>query len=148
MEQWQYEHIVSQLHRTYRKRHENFVLGALIHDEVIGELLVFTQHYVRFKTEGYALVDIFYPQLDIAIEVDEPLHQNFRESDRKREQQLKETLACDVIRIDVASGNIYDQVKLLREELVNRMNQLRSSGKWKPWTEPPSISFDKLRAYP
>lgn len=108
-------------------------------------MLVYTQHYVRFKTEGYALVDIYYPQLNIAIEVDEPQHQKYRESDDNRERRLKEVLSCEVFRIDVSLGDVPRQVEALRGDLLKRMNLLKSSKNWKPWKEPSYILFEKLR---
>ena len=145
MEQWQYEHFVSQIHRTAYKRYENFVLGALIHDKVIQDLLITTQHYVRLKNEGYALVDIYFPQLKIAVEVDEPHHENSQAADQEREKQIQDALACDVVRISIASGNVPSQVDALRRMLIQRMKDVRSSGKWKPWTKPRHVVLEDLR---
>ena len=82
MENWKYACLVDQIHRTAYKRHENFVLGSLIHDPLLSELKVITQHYVRLKDSNYALIDIFFPQLNLAVEVDEPHHEGQRDSDQ------------------------------------------------------------------
>lgn len=145
MEQWQYDHFIRQIHRTEYKRHENFVLGALIHDGLIQELLVTTQQYVRLGDEGYALVDIYFPQLGIAVEVDEPHHDAHRNADLERERYIRDALACDVIRIDVAAGDIPSQVKSLRNVLIERMDTMKSKGNWKPWVQPRHVLLDDLR---
>ena len=85
MESWKYEYFVQQLHRTAYKQHESFVFGALVHDARLRDLRVTTQQYARRRDFGYALVDIYYPQIHLAVEVDEPHHGNQAEEDRERE---------------------------------------------------------------
>jgi very-short-patch-repair endonuclease len=145
MESWKYEYLVHQLHRTAYKQHESYVLGALIHDPRLHELKVATQQYVRRRDCGYALVDIYFPQIKLGLEVDEPYHANQSDADREREWHVRTGLECAIVRIEVARGSVPDQVEALKEEILRRIEAANSAGNWRPWEEPRRIEIDRLQ---
>ncbi len=58
--------------------------------------LILRQHEVgRYSLDGYC------PMLSLAIEVDERIHQNNIEEDKLRENQIKELINCNFLRIDI-----------------------------------------------
>ncbi len=94
---WKYSYLVDQIHRAAYKRHESFVIGALIHDSNLTDLKPCTQFYVNRKDGGYALLDLFYPQVNLAVEIDEPHHENNKSKDCLRQKVVEENLDCDFI---------------------------------------------------
>lgn len=65
---WKYLHYIEQIRRTFHvkknkknfriKKHENFIITSLIHDERLRELKPLTQHYVPLADKNYALIDL------------------------------------------------------------------------------------------
>lgn len=85
MESWKFDYLVSQIHRTAYKKYENYIVGALLHDKMLPDLKPCTQYYVVRTGGGYALLDLYFPQIEFAIEIDEPHHINNKESDNLRQ---------------------------------------------------------------
>lgn len=51
-----------------------------------------TQQYVKGNDNEYYLIDLYLPQINIGVEVDEAFHKNNYESDLKRELKIEEKL--------------------------------------------------------
>lgn len=142
---WKYHHYISQLQRTTKKVHENFVVSSLFHDSRLSELLPLTQYYVRRDEKRYALVDLYYPQLHIAVEIDEPHHAFNADTDRIRESEVEIRSGCKFRRIRVADDDILAQIEKLKEDLVEEKNALNALGIFEAWAEPKSATFDELK---
>lgn len=66
--------MVKTLSRTKRKDYENYIINAIWHK--IGRLDIqpVTQQYVK-RTDGkYALIDLYFPQINVSIEFDEEFY--------------------------------------------------------------------------
>ena len=63
-----------------------------------------TQHHVKRVDNKYYLLDLYYPQIGLAIEVDEPYHQATREQDKYRQEIVAEKLSCGFERIRISDG--------------------------------------------
>lgn len=72
------DYLVKTLSRTKRKDYENYIINAIWHKLDNMELKPVSQQYVKFKNGNYALMDLYFPQLQIAIEVDEACHQKIK----------------------------------------------------------------------
>ncbi|MYL29714.1 hypothetical protein GLW03_07750 [Halobacillus halophilus] len=77
------EYLVKTFARTKKKDYENYILTAIWHKLDNLNLKPVTQQYVK-RREGYALMDLYFPQLHIGIEVDEAFHKNRQTQDRLR----------------------------------------------------------------
>jgi len=141
--EWKYHHYTTQIRRTYRKQHENFVVTSLVHDSRLSELAPYTQHYVKRSDQGYALIDLYYPQLDLAIEIDEPYHDAATEADALRERVVAENLNCEFIRISVSTGDVLEQIEALKLHIIAR--KLERKEHLTLWEPPKSIDFMELR---
>ena len=86
---WKYNHYIRQIHKTAYKQHESFIIGSLFHDKSLRDLLPITQYYVERIDKKYALIDIFYPQLNLAIEIDEPCHEKHVIKDYCRQNDIE-----------------------------------------------------------
>ena len=94
---WKYNYYVEQIRRTFHvkknkkdfvvKKYENYVITALLHDERLRDLKPITQYYVPISDTNYALVDLYYPQINLVIEVDEPHHLDNKEKFSEKEKK-------------------------------------------------------------
>lgn len=91
--------------RTYRKKYENYVVNAIYNRVGNSELVPVTQQFVRNPNDQrrYYLLDLYFPQLNYGIEVDEGHHLNpeNKESDVIREQDIRSAISCDEGRISI-----------------------------------------------
>ena len=142
---WKYEYLVEQIHRTSYKRHENFVIGSLIHDPDLSNLKPCTQYYVRRNDKNYALIDLYYPQIDLAIEVDEPHHENNIQSDRDRESDVSKNLSCEFVRISISSGNVMNQINSLKKRIFEKQSDYISNNKFESWNKPEVIDIEDAK---
>ncbi|MEK5023160.1 AbaSI family restriction endonuclease [Paenibacillus sp. FSL M7-1046] len=78
------DYLVKTLSRTKRKDYENYIINAIWHKLDNMELKPVSQQYVKRKDGGYALMDLYFSQLQVAIEVDESYHKNNQEADKLR----------------------------------------------------------------
>jgi len=138
---WKYEYLVDQIHRTSYKKHENFVVGSLLHDNELSDLMPRTQHYVDKIDNGYALIDLFYPQINLAIEIDEPAHESNYLHDNNRQRIIENELNCNFFRIKVQQGKVISQINELKKIIKKLRTETKRSGKWKSWEKPERLSL-------
>lgn len=70
--------------KIQNKEHELFVISRIIHLLNDQQIEFSTQQYVRAGSKWYFL-DLYFPQLGIAIEIDESFHKNQVKKDKVRE---------------------------------------------------------------
>ncbi len=143
MEDWKYNHYIEQIRRTFHlkknkkdfrvKKHENFVITALLHDERLRKLKPLTQHYVPLSDSNYALIDLYYPQIDLAIEVDEPHHLDNQDADKERQEGIESLIQCDFIRFEVDAGNIISDIETAKKQMIEKMETLKAKGEFEEW---------------
>lgn len=103
--------------RTSHKRWESIVMYALHY--ALRDVKLMSQYPVdKYFIDGY------FPDLKIAVEIDEPYHNRQKEDDSKRESDIKTELNCEFFRINV-SEPVYEQI----DTLVDKIRAL-SPPKW------------------
>lgn len=147
---WKYNYYVEQIRRTFHvkknkkdfvvKKYENYVITALLHDERLRDLKPITQYYVPISDTNYALVDLYYPQINLVIEVDEPHHLDNKEADLERQKAIEDRLQCKFERFDIDKGTIISDLAIVKEEMLARMEVLKTKGEFKEWK--PSETLD------
>ena len=142
---WKYDYFISQLHRTAYKKHESFIINSLLHDVRLLDLKPSTQHYVKRNDDSgqYALLDLYYPQINFAIEIDEPHHNEVQDS--KRQAEVEKKISADFRRIVIKEGNILQQVEDLKAALLAKADQIKSASQWKEWEEPKNVDIHELK---
>jgi hypothetical protein len=119
------EYIARQLARTHNKRYENYVITRIWHKLDRLDVKIVTQQYVS-RPDGYALVDLYLPQVGLFIEIDEGHH--LRETniaeDKIRERDVISVTDNQIVRIDVTKdlediNNCADEVVTLIQTLIN-----------------------------
>ena len=117
-----FHYLVRTFSRTNRKDYENYVLNAVwqgivfrIPEKKIRFLQPVSQQYARRADGKYGLIDLYFPQLGIAVECDEAYHgndsQHMKDVERENDMnnQLKLLSAVDVkdirfLRVDASKS--------------------------------------------
>lgn len=113
-------YITRQLSRSTNKRFEHYVITRIWHLLSDSTLKFTTQQYV-VRPNGYALTDMYFPQLETHIEVDEQFHLNQQEKDIPREADIINATRHHIIRIDTSQG-----IDVLNDRIDNVVEELRA----------------------
>ena len=119
------EFITRQFQRTHNKRFENYVLTRIWHGVNSTDVRMITQQYV-IREDGCALLDAYFPQFNIGIEVDEAQHKikENEKADKQRERDVVQAIGCKIYRVDVTVDidNIHKQCDEIINIIKNKMN--------------------------
>ena len=133
--------------RTKGKKFENYVVTAIYNRLGEPELMPITQQYVQSKNEnrGWYLLDLYFPQIKFAVEIDEAQHldEDHKQSDEEREKEIWDALGCEFKRIAIfekASTNstaklrgfadIESQINNCVEKIKECISKLNAPLKW------------------
>lgn len=139
---WKYDHFIEQIHKTSYKSHENYIVGSLLHDSRLLNLKPLGQYYTKRNNGKYALIDLYYPQIKLAIEIDEKRHKNTIKADKKREKEIRKILGCKFYHIDISKGNIISQINKLKNKIITEQNKQN----FNPWQKPKSLDIFSLKS--
>lgn len=128
------EYIIRQLGRTKNKKYEAYVINRIIHLLNDFDIKFVTQQYVT-RPEGRALIDLFFPQVNLHIEVDEPYHKDNVENDKIREADIVNATNHEVLRVDVSKSieDINSQIHEIVEKIRSKIKQLKDENLFTPW---------------
>jgi very-short-patch-repair endonuclease len=147
-------YVIRTLSRTKRKDWENYVVNAVWNRLGDWSVKPVSQQYINNGGKRY-LIDLYFPQLNIGIEIDEWYHSRQEGHDRQREfeiidflRQVRTDGPYEPIHIDTSKpdfeGQINDCVATLRERIAKK----KASGQFEEWTEsisPQEFYRDKTR---
>ena len=115
---------------------ESYVIQRLWHKMDDPEIKFVLQQYVSRKEDKYALVDLYLPQFNIAIEVNEPYHldEKQHERDEKRNTEVSNIINCEVKCIDCSKSllDIHEQIDVIIQTIKEKKKELGNG--FKPWT--------------
>lgn len=143
------DYLIKTFSRTNRKDYENYVIGAIWHRLNNLEIKPVSQQYVKRKDGKYALLDLYFPQINTGIECDEKYHENNKEPDKIRAVDVENALsslnpgsAFTLIRI-----NANTDIKTIDSQIDNAVKTIQDKyikcGEPK-WSEEPSpVEFVK-----
>lgn len=114
-----YRYIKSQLAKTNKKNDENYVVTRIWNKLDSLDIKFITQQYVARENGKYALTDMYFPQVDLHVEIDERHHKAQIEYDQIREQDIISITGHEIYRIDV-SGTI-EEVNQSIDEVVEKI---------------------------
>lgn len=128
MNDYQFKHIIKTFSRTKRKDYENYCLNRIWTLLNRTDIKPVSQSYVQFQDGHHALLDLHFPSLNYAIEVDEPHHQSQKIADINRSEKIKEqfmTYRHDnliIRRIDISKG--LNDVHIQIDSIVDEINSI------------------------
>jgi very-short-patch-repair endonuclease len=128
------EYIVRQLARTKHKKYEQYVVTRIINLLNDLDINFITQQFVS-RPKGRALTDLFFPQLALHIEVDEPHHKSYLDADSIREADIVNATNHKVERIDVDKPiqEINSDIDELIQRIKAKVNDLKDAGDFIKW---------------
>lgn len=145
------DYLVKTFSRTKRKDYENYILTAVWHKLDNMNLKPVSQQYVKRPNGTHALMDLYFPQLHIGIEVDEAYHQDNQTGDKLRMDDIISAVNEESIK-DFQCFRL-DATKSL-EEINERINEVvvgikdkasKTTLKWQTYEE--ELQHLKLKKY-
>ena len=86
------EYITNQLKRAVHKKYENYCITRIIHKLDRLDVQFITQQLFKRPDGKFAYSDLYFPQLNISVEIDESHHLTQKEAD---EQRTKDIISAD-----------------------------------------------------
>lgn len=147
------EYITNQFKRTFNKKYENYCITRIYHLLNRDDIQIITQQLFRKKENGeIALADLYFPQINLYVEINEPYHRNQTEADKKRSLEMKEYKALkdeklkalgevifyplERIDIDINADTSLDEINLQIDNAVRKIKtKIDDLGdEFIPWT--------------
>ena len=128
------EYIIRQIAKTNKKNYENYVITRIYHLLNRIDVKFITQQYVN-RPEGHALTDMYFPQIKLHVEIDEPFHKKQIELDIHRETDIIQATNHHVSRIRITEDldSINYQITILIEQIRAKIKVLEKSKQWESW---------------
>lgn len=145
------EYLIKTFSRRKRKDYENYILNAIWHKLDRSDVQPVSQQYIKRADGRFALVDLFFPQINIGIECDEAFHIANEEKDLKRELTMEQMLSAydetgdfELFRIK-AYERIEDIEKQINDIVSSIKNKIRHTTftAWDFNDRPYNIAIDK-----
>ncbi len=132
------------LSKIRHKRYEYYVISRFLHRLDDFEIEIHPQQYIARK-DGFALADLYLPQFNIVLEVDESYHHNIqvKEADSIREQDIISAIDAKIFRVpifeeDGKTQKSIDEINQLIDDfidIIHAKKQALSQGNlgFEPW---------------
>ena len=124
------EYIANQLKKTFGKKYENYCVTRIINKLDNLNVRFITQQMFKRDGEEIALADLYFPQVNVWVEIDESQHLNQAEEDRVRTQEvIKNNIRTklknleEVVHIELEEPeriNIFDKNRIITIEEINK----------------------------
>ncbi|MBQ8636240.1 hypothetical protein IJX73_00105 [bacterium] len=158
------EYILNQLRKTYFKKYENYCVTRIYTLVNNLNLQMVTQQLFKRGNNKIVLADIYFPQINLWVEIDEQHHDFQEKADKIRTQEvlinnkinrLEEVVQItgleEPYRIKVAFGysieDINNQIDKIVEEINRRIDALGNKLQWDCKDKEPSEFIGKIIRY-
>lgn len=111
------EYIIKSISKISRKKWEFFIISRIIHKLDDDDIEFVTQQCIRRPNGEYYLTDLYFPQFDIHLEVDEPFHSNKIEEDQRRENDIVLATEHQIKRIKISDQGQNQSLSSIRSEV-------------------------------
>ncbi len=122
------DYLIKTFSRTKRKDYENYIINGIWHKLNRIDIQPITQQYVKRSDGKYALIDLYFPQINLGIEIDEEYHVKNSAHDSQREMTMEQLLAAyaetkDFYLLRVKAYESLDEINLQIDEVVRKVEQ-------------------------
>ena len=131
------------LSKLRNKKYEFYVVSRIIHLLNDTEVEFTTQQVVRKGDGRRYLIDLYFPQFRIAVEIDESYHLSNVEADRVREREIVTSADIKFFRIKCDSNSNLASVHQKIDELINEIRHLKNNRNFKPYSYQDEFSVEK-----
>jgi hypothetical protein len=135
------DYITRILQKTSKKRIENYVISRIWHQLNNDEIKISHQQYVNRGDGKYALTDLYFPQLNYHIEVNEEFHYKDDHKinlDKLREDDIKRKTNGHIVRFIDCQGSletIHSQIDDIVKEINSLIETQKGLSAFRPWHE-------------
>jgi very-short-patch-repair endonuclease len=127
------EYLLEQIKKLKNKAFEVAILAPLIVDKDLSDIRPYAGYHIKHESNDY-YIDLYYPELKIAIEIDELHHSNQLEKDLERECKIVGIENCEFKRIKIEDNlNIYQIILELKKFIIEKRENLRSKNQFSEW---------------
>ena len=148
------EYITRMLTKISHKRLESYVIHRIWDTLNNPDVHFVFQQYVVRKEGKYALADLYLPQINLVVEIDEPAHFQNKEADTIREREISKLL--QVVRIKCynetdggAEPCSLEELNLRTDVVIeiikSKISELGSD--FKPWKGVDTVEYVRKRGY-
>ena len=126
-----------------KKGIETYVISRIWNKLDNLDIKIICQQYVK-REKGYALLDLYFPQINFGVEVNEPHHLNTEEEDIMRKKEVEIAVGVTIRTIDCSKtiDEIHQQIKNIVEE-INYI--IDNTPNFKPWLGEDTFSPEYYR---
>ena len=124
------------LSKIKHKRYELYVLSRILHLLNDPGIKFNFQQYAHRVGDKFALIDLYLPQFNIAIEVDEVYHKTQLTADEIRQREIENNIEPqDVIRIDCSEGivDVNNQISKCVNNIKAAKEIAEQEGRYEAW---------------
>lgn len=118
------DYYASRIAKLKNNKYEYYVVTRLIHLLDEPEIEFRTQQYVKIG-ENYRLIDLYFPQFKLAVEVDELGHMGAQEQDVAREKEIFEVLQSNFYRVSVDENRSLSEMNSRIQEIIEEIKRLK-----------------------
>lgn len=132
--------------RISRKKTESYVISRIWHQLDDDRVKFVVQQYIRRTHDKYALADLYLPQLNVFIEINEPYHKDdngvLREIDKIRNEEILDVTGSKpvVIDCDCDIDGVHRQVAEVVGMIRQRISALGDY--FIPWNEADTLTVE------
>ena len=124
--------------RISSKRIEHYVISRIWHLLDNYDIKMTPQQYVSREDSQYALTDVYFPQIRLHVEVNEPAHYESEDkvrNDLKRQREIETNTGHQVYVIDCRQDilGIHSQISELVTRINSEVKQQIVKGDFRPW---------------
>ena len=135
------------LTKLRNKKYEFYVVSRIIHLLNDTEIQFTTQQLIRKKDGKRYLIDLYFPQFKIAVEIDESHHLSNEEADRAREREIISYVDVEFFRIKCDNNSNIESVHKRIDTLIDKIRRLKNNKDFRPFSYQDEFSIDQwLRA--
>lgn len=131
------------LTKLRNKKYEFYVVSRIIHLLNDTEIQFTTQQLVRNEEGKRYLIDLYFPQFKIAVEVDESHHLSNEEADRAREREIISYVDVEFFRFQCNQNSNIESVHERIDELINKIRRLKNNKDFRPYSYQDEFSVDQ-----
>lgn len=151
MEKWKSDYVMNQLEKfgSMKKRFEMAIIPPIITDDSNLVVRPVLQFLVRRKPSNkIAYIDLYYPNINLAIEIDEEYHDLRQDEDANRQQEIVNELGCEFLRINakIKTFNVGETILQIKNVIAVKLEKLKQDGRFSEWTEPQTITLNQLQS--
>ena len=128
-----------------KKKTESYVISRIWHQLDDDRVKFVVQQYIRRTQDKYALADLYLPQLNIFIEINEPFHKNNTEVDKIRNEEILNVTNSKPIIIDCDNNiqEIHCQITDVVSLIKQRIQEMGDN--FQPWDDVSTLSVEYHR---